>query len=584
MITATFNQSTPLSVRAKNLYDRAKAVLLTNPILAAALDIHKAHIISQIDYWLQNPEAGYIVNGEKWIYNGYSAWAEQLPWMSVDQIGRHIRQLEAQNLIISDNFNNTTRDRRKWYRLNYQALALLTGWNPRQLKFKNQQEQQPESAPQEPQEDYRFQSVDLQNRICKSTDSSISKAYPYPTTLPDESATQYFIPDEDDDDELLSHEEIFASLSQGQAFHEEPFSAAAAEVLSQDTDFHDVQDSVVPSVEVAPKPRKLKRAKSVDSLNGFESQRERDGFYQKLLELGRNKSGIHSPVAWAGSIIQSINAGAPCEYLNEYRLNLPVGTCEKREWEIVPGKPLPQFVSYLKRRFLTNAITDEQAIAEAHKALKNPNQAADLWNSCKRTIKNTSAQWQRDEALGVSNAYLPPELLPEEEVNLSEAVEAMEQLQIASLQCSAPCSAPAVEGTQVLALEEANSDQVPEVEVHALPASIDLEVIEQELEEKKALLKSGRIGLSVVLWWARAYEGVVELVKDDADQVVDLKLVEQPQLVTDDQALELVTDDQALELVTDDQALEVPQQVGVEDDSIPTPHHSLEGSDPLHSQ
>jgi hypothetical protein len=58
----------------------------------------------------------------------------------------------------------------------------------------------------------------------------------------------------------------------------------------------------------------------------------------------------------------------------------------------------------------------------------------------------------------------------------------------------------------------------------------------------------------VVLWWARAYEGVVELVKDDADQVVDLKLVEQPQLLSDDQALE------------------VPEQVGVEDDSLPTPH------------
>ena len=548
MITATFNQSTPLSVRAKNLYDRTKAVLLTNPILAGALDIHKAHIISQIDYWLQNPEAGYIVDGEKWIFNGYSAWAEQLPWMSVDQIGRHIRQLEAQNLIISDNFNNTTRDRRKWYRLNYHALALLTGWNPRKLKFKNQQEQQPESAPPDQNEDCRFQPVDLQNRICKSTDSSISKAYPYPTTLPDESGTQCFIPDEDDD-ELLSHEEIFNLLSQEQAYHEE--ASSASNLLSQNTNCHDVQNTVVPSVEVAPKPRKLKRSKSVDTLNGFESQRERDGFYQKLLELGRNKSGIHSPVAWAASIIQSINAGAPCEYLNEYRLNLPVGTCEKREWEIVPGKPLPQFVSYLKRRFLTNAITDEQAIAEAHKALKNPNQAADLWNSCKRTIKNTSAQWQRDEALGVSNPYLPPELLPEEEVDLSEAVEAMQELQIASIQCSAP----ALEGTQVLALEEANSDQVPEVEVAQLPASVDLEVIKQELEEKKALLKSGRIGLSVVLWWARAYEGIVELVKDDADQVVDLKLVEQPQLPTDDQPLEL------------------PDQVGVEDDSIPTPPH-----------
>jgi hypothetical protein len=60
----------------------------------------------------------------------------------------------------------------------------------------------------------------------------------------------------------------------------------------------------------------------------------------------------------------------------------------------------------------------------------------------------------------------------------------------------------------------------------------------------------------VVLWWARAYEGVVELVKDDADQVVDLKLVDQPQLPSNDQPLEL------------------PQQVGVENQSILTPQHS----------
>jgi hypothetical protein len=223
MITATFNRSIPLSVRAKNLYDRAKAVVLTSPILAAALGINNAHIISQIDYWLQNPEAGYIVDGEKWIYNGYSAWAQQLPWMSVDQIGRHIRQLEAQNLVISDNFNNTTRDRRKWYRLNYHAIALLTGWNPRQLKFKNHQPQ-PESVPQEPE---RFQSVDLQNAFCNPPDSSISIAYPYSTTPSDESNPNSSIADnkDGDEDELYNDEKINTVLSQKQDCHEEPCSA-----------------------------------------------------------------------------------------------------------------------------------------------------------------------------------------------------------------------------------------------------------------------------------------------------------------------------------------------------------------------
>jgi hypothetical protein len=225
MITATFNQSIPLSVRVKNLYDRTKAVLLTNPILAAALGIDNAHIISQIDYWLQNPEAGYIVDGEKWIFNGYSAWAQQLPWMSVDQIGRRIRQLEAQNLIISDNFNNTTRDRRKWYRLNYQAIALLTGWNPRQLKFKNHQQPQPESVPQEPQEDCRFQPVDLQIPFCNPADSSISKAYPYPTTLDESNLNSFTTDNNDEEDKLYSDEEINDLWSQEQDCHEEPCSA-----------------------------------------------------------------------------------------------------------------------------------------------------------------------------------------------------------------------------------------------------------------------------------------------------------------------------------------------------------------------
>jgi hypothetical protein len=192
MVTARLNRPTPISVRAKNLFDRAKAILLVSPILAAAVGINNAHIISQIDYWLQNPLAGYMVDGEKWIYNGYSEWAAQLPWLSVDQIGRHIRALEARGLILSDNFHNTTRDRRKWYRLDYHAIAIVTGWNPRKLKFKNNEEQ-PQSAP-EPSEAPRFQSVDLQNEICEHPGTSyIGKAYPNPIPLSEESETDFLI-------------------------------------------------------------------------------------------------------------------------------------------------------------------------------------------------------------------------------------------------------------------------------------------------------------------------------------------------------------------------------------------------------
>jgi hypothetical protein len=589
MVTARLNRPTPISVRAKNLFDRAKAVLLVSPVLAAVVGINNAHIISQIDYWLQNPLAGYMVDGEKWIYNGYSEWAAQLPWLSVDQIGRHIRALEARGLILSDNFHNTTRDRRKWYRLDYHAIAILTGWNPRKLKFKNNNEQ-PESASEPSTESFeapRFQSVDLQNRICENPGSSLlGKAYPNLTTLSEESETDFLIfgkeevDNQDDNDvtnSFLSQTDKVSKLlddciAPSNALsqvplntHEGQFSAApdvtnsflsqtdkvskplddciaSSNALSQDRqDSHEGQFSAAAPAEKVEQPRKLKRVESNYALKGFNSQKERDGFYQKLLELGHNKSGIHSPVGWAASIIRSINDGGICEYLDEYRLGVPVGTCEKREWEIVPGKPLPQFVSYLKRRLRTNLHSDEQALAAAHKVLKDPNAAADLWNSCKRTIQKTSDQWKRDEAMGVNTPYLPPELLPEKEVELKDAAKAIIQLQSASIQCPTP----SLQESQIKALDESNSDQAAKVEATEVLEAPDLETIKQEVEEKKVLLKSGPIGLAMVICWSRAFPGIVELVKDEQGKVIDLKLVEE---VTPLSELQPTADDQGLEV------------------------------------
>jgi len=586
MVTARLNRPTPISVRARNLFDRAKAVLLVSPILAAAVGINNAHIISQIDYWLQNPLAGYVVDGEKWIYNGYSEWAAQLPWLSVDQIGRHIRALEARGLILSDNFHNTTRDRRKWYRLDYHAIAIVTGWNPRKLKFKKNEEQ-PQSVP-ESSKAPRFQSVDLQNRICENSGSSLlGKAYPNPIPLSEESETDFLIlgkeeevDNQDDNDvtnsclsqavnvskplndcialnDMLSqktpntHESQFSAasdvtnsfLSQAVNASKQPDDyIASSNVLSQDRqDSHEGEFSAAAPVEKVEQPRKLKRVESNYALKGFNSQKERDGFYQKLLELGHNKSGIHSPVGWAASIIRSINDGGICEYLDEYRLGVPVGTCEKREWEIVPGKPLPQFISYLKRRLRTNLHSDEQALAAAHKVLKDPNAAADLWNSCKRTIQKTSDQWKRDEAMGVNTPYLPPELLPEKEVELKDAAKAIIQLQSASIQCPTP----SLQESQIKAFDESNSDQAAQVENSEVLEAPDLETIKHEVEEKRALLKSGEIGLMVVICWSRAFPGIVELVKDEQGKVIDLKLVEEasppsrPQPMNDDPWLEV---------------------------------------------
>jgi hypothetical protein len=168
--------------------------------------------------------------------------------------------------------------------------------------------------------------------------------------------------------------------------------------------------------------------RSADRTSGFRSQEERDGFYQSLLELGKNQ-GKKSPVAWAGVIVKAINAGEPCQYLSEYREGLQVGRCEQQEWEVAPGQPFEQFVSYLKTRNKKTGMSDEEAIATAYQQLKDVNLARSQWESFKRSIVRYSEDWEKQKRLGVSSAYLPPELLPHREVTLEQAATAIASLQ-----------------------------------------------------------------------------------------------------------------------------------------------------------
>jgi hypothetical protein len=180
--------------------------------------------------------------------------------------------------------------------------------------------------------------------------------------------------------------------------------------------------------DMKPLP-KLKR----DCTSGFCSDTERDGFYQALLELGKSQ-GKKSPVAWASAIVKSINAGDPCQYLNEYREGLLVGSWEQQEWEVAPGKPYEQFVTYLKMKNKKTGMTDYEAIATAYQQLKDVNLARAQWESFKRTVNRCAEDWEKQKRIGVKSAYVPPELLPDHKVSLDEAASAMTSLQAGCIQ------------------------------------------------------------------------------------------------------------------------------------------------------
>lgn len=125
------------------------------PELAKTLGLNPAIVLCQMHYLLQNSTLGKIQeDGRRWIYNTYKDWQKDLCWLAPWEIGKHIRNLEAKGLLDADDgkMNDTPYHRRKWYTLNYEAIARLTGWNPLDITIvqdstmENSQQENPTSS------------------------------------------------------------------------------------------------------------------------------------------------------------------------------------------------------------------------------------------------------------------------------------------------------------------------------------------------------------------------------------------------------------------------------------------------------
>ena len=112
------------------LYDEAPIAI--SPTLARVFGLNAAVFLQQVHYWIEQKKQhgsryqDSYKDGQFWVYNTIDEWLEQLPFLgSKSTFKRILSELQAQGVLVSDNFNKRANDHTGWYRINYLRLQQI---------------------------------------------------------------------------------------------------------------------------------------------------------------------------------------------------------------------------------------------------------------------------------------------------------------------------------------------------------------------------------------------------------------------------------------------------------------------------
>lgn len=99
--------------------------------IAKEYGVNCAIILKNIYFWVEHNRANgkHFYDGRYWTYNSVRAYSELFPYMGDKQIRNALKTLEDEELIITGNFNEDTRDRTKWYALSEKAYCICQKGN-----------------------------------------------------------------------------------------------------------------------------------------------------------------------------------------------------------------------------------------------------------------------------------------------------------------------------------------------------------------------------------------------------------------------------------------------------------------------
>tara|TARA_R110000824_G_scaffold220201_3_gene407276 strand:- start:2182 stop:2982 length:801 start_codon:yes stop_codon:yes gene_type:complete len=91
---------------------------------AVLYGVEKAVLLNNLKYWLDHAKANgkKAIDGYYWTFNSATAFAELIPYISPSKIGRLMRELESDGIVIVGNHNRAGYDRTKWYTMPEYAL------------------------------------------------------------------------------------------------------------------------------------------------------------------------------------------------------------------------------------------------------------------------------------------------------------------------------------------------------------------------------------------------------------------------------------------------------------------------------
>lgn len=107
--------------------------------IAKRYGILEAILLHYFEFWIQKNKANNVNfhDGYYWTYNSLSAFVELFPYATKSKICTALNNLEKEGLIATSNYNKSSYDRTKWYRLTDKGNAVLSAETVEKLDFLN---------------------------------------------------------------------------------------------------------------------------------------------------------------------------------------------------------------------------------------------------------------------------------------------------------------------------------------------------------------------------------------------------------------------------------------------------------------